>query len=211
VTFRNSPYASYYLRFGLENIEDAGRTILVKGYDESGERIFTPSSSYAYEGMEVSVNYPYTQTTQVFTKDLYFFDKPPTEGYVTLDAVDVDSGGITRIGYYWPSQSNVALHRYNIGKISQTNVTVIEALCKLRYLPSLSDQDEVWPANLGALRNCLAALVYEKNSDPARYQDYFDRSIKLLNDELRETRGAAALRLNISNDAFGFRGLYSGR
>jgi len=69
----------------------------------------------------------------------------------------------------------------------------------------------VVPNNLGALRLMLSALVYESNSDFGRYEDNYQRAIKLLNDETRSERGGAEFKLRVATDSFRMQGLYPGR
>lgn len=73
--FRDSPFTTYRLKFELESEEDEGNVILIKGYDEDGNRIFTPSSSSAFEGIEFTLSYPDLTPSQVFSKQIYFLHR----------------------------------------------------------------------------------------------------------------------------------------
>lgn len=210
VIFRDSPFLRYYLKFKPIDADDAGQQIVVKGYDENGDPIFTPDSSCAYEGYPVTLEYPSVTASQIFTKQIYFLQKPCTHGYVELYAVDEDTAEEIKIGHYQPTEINPCYRRYNVGDLSD-RVTTIRTICKRRYYPSLADTDEVFPANLGALRLMLAGLKYETENDPGRYQTNFDMAIKLLNDEVRAARGGAALKLNIDPQAYAFERMWPGR
>jgi hypothetical protein len=59
------------------------------------------------------------------------FQKLRTRGYVYLDAVDCS--GITRIGYYSPSETSPSYHRYFVGCVDSENPVIAAALCKLRH------------------------------------------------------------------------------
>lgn len=209
VTFKESPYESYYLRFTLENASDDGAEVVIKGYGTDGEKIFTPSSSSAYEGMTETLSYAVTTTTQVFTKEIYGLQLPARQGYLALDAVDVDTGAVTRIGYYMPSEIMPCYRRYGTECLGDS-VDYVSVLGKIRYLPALADTDEIWPANYGALRNMLAGLVYEAQNDFGRYQECFAEAIKLLNNEAKESRGGAMISLNVNPTAYQAQNIWGG-
>ena len=209
VTFRNSPYDEYYLKFVLADAADADTDILVKGLDADRNPHFT-NGDPSFDGVVTTVSFPSTTTSVTFTEDISFLSKPTTEGYVSLYAVDVDTAAETLIGYYQPSDQVPCYRRYFVGRI-YNQVDRVRAICKLRYVPAVVDSDEVFPANLGALRLVLSALAYEKQSDFARYKTNFDEAIKLLNDEVRESRGAASLKMNVDAASYQFQTLYPGR
>lgn len=209
-TFANSPYDEYYLKFTRSNPGDNNLGILVKGYDEDGNIIFTDSGGHSFDGLIVTLTAATIQTTQKFTNQLLYLRKQISQGYITLDAVDVATGGTTRIGYYMPGETAPNYRRYLTGDVSDTHDTV-GAICKLRYLPAVADSDEVIPSNLGALRNVLIALKHEKEGDKKRYHEFFMDAITLLNDETREARGGARLSMNIDPSAYQFGNLWQGR
>jgi hypothetical protein len=209
-TLADSPYDEYYLKFTRSNPGDNNLAILVKGYDSAGEIIFTDNGSESFEGIITTLSAATIQTSQKFTNQIYFLRKQISQGYIALDAVDVATGGTTRIGYYMPGETQPSYHRYLTGDISETYDTVA-AICKLRYLPSVTDADEVVPGNIGALRNMLIALKHETEGDKERYAQYFADAIMLLNDETRESRGGSRLSLNIDASAYQFSNLWQGR
>ena len=213
-TFRDSPYAEYYLRFEIEDANDATKQILVKGFDQDERIIYSPAAPNAFQGILVTLANPSVTTSQVFTRQLSFIQKPLTQGYVKLYAVDVDTAEEVQIGEYQPSESNPCYHRYRIAKCScdgDNGITHVRTILKRRYFPAVSDLDEVFPTNLGALRKTIAALKYEEQNDEGRYQINFDGALSLLNDETKSARGGAAMKLRIDGTAYQFQGLYVGR
>lgn len=209
-TYADSPYDSYYLKFTRSNPGDINLGILVKGYDSAGNIIFTDNGGESYEGIITTLSAATIQTSQVFTNQILSLRKQISQGYIALDAVDAATGGTTRIGYYMPGETQPSYHRYLTGDISTTYDTV-NAICKLRYLPSITDSDEVVPSNIGALRNMLIALKHETEGNKAGYMQYFADAIMLLNDETRESRGGSRLSLNIDATAYQFSNLWQGR
>ena len=150
-TFKDAPYAAYYLRFTYANAADAGMQVLVKGNDDTGAPIFTQLDPAAYEGLTITLATPITTTTQKFSGRIQFLQKLRSKGYLYLDAVDAATGAVTRIGYYAPSETTPSYHRYLSGCSTQADWNVL-AICKIRYTPAVADSDEVVPSNAGALR-----------------------------------------------------------
>jgi hypothetical protein len=208
VTFKDSPYTPYYLRFTRASADDAGTQILLKGRDESGNSIFTKSEPDSYEGMIVTLDNLIVTTTQKFSGRLEFLQKLRSHGYLYLDAVDPVSGAVTRIGYYAPSETTPSYHRYLNG--CTTEDSWVAAICKIRYSPAVADSDEVIPSNAGALRAGLAALKCESEGDTVRRDQFLADGLRMLSDEARENRGGVRFALRIDPQAFQFGNLYQG-
>lgn len=202
VTYADSPYDSYYLKFVTEDPTDAGRTIHVKGVDPDHHPIWTDDGSVTYEGLKVELVNGAVTTTQAFGRQIDFLEKAVTQGYVQLFAVDTVSGEETQLGVYQPGETNICYRRYRLPCRYAGRIDAVSIIAKLRYVPAVAPTDEIWPANLGALRNGLQALLYEKQGDKDRYFQYFQDGLKLLNDEMAESRGGARADIVIDNNAF---------
>jgi hypothetical protein len=83
----------------------------------------------------------------------------------------------------------------------------VTGLCKLKYLPLVLEDEPVVPANIGALKMGILALVYEDANDPASADAYWGRCYSLLNQQLKETRGMARHVFNGSFAAAGLRAI----
>jgi len=55
----------------------------------------------------------------------------------------------------------------------------------------VSETEPLVPANIGALKMALLALTYEDANDPGASDGYWSRCYALLNQQLKENRGAA--------------------
>lgn len=211
VTFRDSPYATYRLRFELDSPDDAGKEVLIKGYDGDGNAIFSPSSSCSYQGATYQMAYPDVTTSEVFSKQIYFLHKFSCfTGYLKLYAVNTVDGEETLIGQYEPSLINPDYKRYSIPNCNWNGSFTVRTICKRRYVPMVADTDSVIPANFGALRTAITSIIYEQQNDPGRRDIEFQRALDLLNDELRSSRGGAALTMNINPAAFQLGNLWVG-
>ena len=202
VTYADSPYDSYYLKFVTEDSTDAGRTIHVKGVDPDNRQIWSDDGSNSYEGLKVTLVNGAVTTSQEFGHQVNFIEKSVTQGYVQLFAVDTVTAEETQIGVYQPGETNICYRRYRLPCRAEERIDAVSIIAKLRYVAASAPTDEVWPANLGALRNGLQALLYEKQGDKDRYFQYFQDGLKLLNDEMAESRGGARAEIVIDNNAF---------
>ena len=208
VTFKDSPYVTYHLRFTCGHADDVGMQILIKGRDENGSEIFTQEDPVSYEGMTITMGNAIETTTQKFSGRIEFLQKLRSKGYLYLDAVDVATGAVTRIGYYSPSETAPSYHRYANGCTGDDSW--VAAICKIRYTPAVADSDEVIPGNAGALRAGLAALKCEAEGDTVRRDQFLADGLRILSDEARENRGGVRFALRIDPMAFQFANLYQG-
>lgn len=190
-TYTDSPYESYYLKFVASSAEDVGREVLVKGVGTDNRPIWSDEGIDSYEGVKIALVNGSVTTTQVFGHQISFLEKSVTQNYIQVYAVDTVSGEETQLGAYEPGETNICLRRYRLPCRAEERITAVSIIAKLRYVPAVAPSDEIWPANLGALRNGLQALLYEKQGDKDRYFQYFQDGLKLLNDEMAESRGGA--------------------
>lgn len=210
VTYIDIPYESFYLRFTAASAEDDGKEILVKGNDVNGNAIYSQQDTRAYEGVLISLSTTPTTTTEVFTT-FSFAQKPVTSDWVYVDAVDVDTGEVTRIAAYEPSEETISWRRYYVGCNLDEQIDYIEAICKRRFVPCVVDTDEVFPANYSALQNGLMAVTYLEQGDPQRYETHMQMGYDILNGEMKEDRGGAQFTLKINNASYQMHRLNPGR
>jgi hypothetical protein len=85
--------------------------------------------------------------------------------------------------------------RYKVGEIDADTEypAVIETLCKRRFVAAEQETDLVIPGNLQALKMAVLALKYEDENDLKAANDYWAMSYSILNDEMKEDRGAAKI------------------
>jgi hypothetical protein len=199
--FRDSPYEVFRLRAKVPNTSDrdTGNYMVFKGNDADGNYVFDAEGN---EGVSLPLTGAENTTTQYFSS-LHGVLKPLTQGYVTLWAVDAQ-GNETQIGEYEPGETNVGYRRYRVAVASgDETVPAVRALCKRRYVPVLSEHDEIIPDNMGALKLGLISLKYEDTNDLERATEYFTRALSLLNAELREQRGSQFNPIRFSPHGFG--------
>lgn len=198
--YRDSPYTSFRIRAKVPNAadRDIGNYLLLKGTDTDGNPVHGADGS---EGISLNLTASENTTTQYFSK-LTSVLKPLTNGYVTLWAVDA-SGNETQIGDYEPGETNIKYRRYVVERADDSEVASVRALCKRRYVPVLSESDDIIPENMGALKLGLISLKYEDTNDLERATEYFTKALSLLNAELKEQRGSQFNTVRFSPHGFG--------
>lgn len=197
VTFSNTTFENYTLKLKIDNAEDAGESVIIKGKDENKEDV----------SIEVALANPTVTTSQLFSGQISFFTKPMTKGSVELYAVN--GAEEEKIGSYEPTETTVSYHRYAVP--NEPSVDYLDVLCKIRFVPCVYDSDEVIVSNLGALKNMLMSLKWEDEGDMERSEMFFMKALQLLNGENREVRGGSQWKLNIDRAAMQFENLWPGR
>ncbi len=188
VTFRDSPYEEFYLRVKINDVDDVDKIIYLKGNDADGNPLFSVDSDtgFAFEGVKLTTANPSVTSTETFTT-IYGFEKPTTQAYLTLWAVDVDTAEETMIGNYEPTETNPSYRRYRIALVNE--VASVRVSCKMRYVPCVSETDYVFPDNIPALKAALMSLRYRDQDDLEREAEYFGRALQIINNEMKEQRG----------------------
>jgi hypothetical protein len=198
--YADSPYVSYRVRVKVPNASDRdnGNFVLIKGTDSDGKVVYDSDGS---EGITLNLTSAENITSQYFST-ITSIVKPATLGYLTLWAVD-SSNAETQIGDYEPGETNVSYRRYRVTVADTSETPTVRALCKRRYVPVVSENDEVIPGNMGALKLGLISLKYEDTNDLERSNEYFTKALSLLNAELREQRGGQINTMRFSPHGFG--------
>ena len=198
--FRDPPYESFRLRVKVPSTSDrdTGNYVVLKGNDADGNPVYSADGS---EGLLLNLTAESNTSTQYFSS-LTGVLKPLTNGYLTLWAVN-SANEETQIGEYEPGETNIGYRRYRIVRAENAATPVVRALCKRRFIPVLSENDDIIPDNMGALKLGLISLKYEDTNDLERATEYFTRALSLLNAELREQRGSQFNPIRLSPHGFG--------
>lgn len=199
-TYKDSPYESFRVRIKVPNSSDLnnGNYVIVKGLDSNGKAVYDANGS---EGIRIDLTSAQNTTSQYFSS-ISTIIKSPTLGYLTLWAVDASSAE-TQIGDYEPGETNISYRRYRVTVADTSETPAVRALCKRRFVPVVSENDEVIPGNMGALKLGLISLKYEDTNDLERANEYFTKALSLLNAELREQRGGQFNTMRFSPHGFG--------
>lgn len=112
---------------------------------------------------------------------------------ITLTHTNPTTGIITPLAMMSPKEEEAFYRRYMIDRYAEVADAVIIALCKLRHIEFTDDKDVLPFANISALELALDALQYEAENDHAVADAYWNKAIKVLNDELGDTNAATTI------------------
>lgn len=181
VGFRDSPTVPFYLKV-ISDLDETGETILVRGLDENEKQIYTAPST---EGLSIVLDNAGVTTAQQFTSLNYWVKSSSTNGIARLYAVDVTTADETLISIIAPGKTVSGYHRYQVPWEAER----IEVIAKRAYVPAVSDNDQIIPGHLGALKLGMMALRYEDTNDLDRAEQFMDKAITLLDNQLSEFQG----------------------
>lgn len=176
----------------LSAASDTTTQVRVFGIDDSGVEVFTdgaPGEVLTHGGTTTST---FAEITAVY--------KPVTTGFVSLSA------GSTVLSRYEPTETNPVYRRYKSGTFTDKT---LRCLCKRRFVRLINDTDPVYPANLGALKLAILAVVAENAADVNTAAAYWNSCFQVLDAELKEVRGRADIRASFSPSGLGIRPLRS--
>lgn len=185
------PAAPAQISFKTISNEDVGLEVVIYGKDANGNDIYD-SNGVLGERLQLVAPSSLVTTSATFSKITSVL-KPFTVGNLEIYAFAVPNG--TLLSSYQPWETSPQYRRYRL-KVYEPN-TVVTGVCKLKYFPLVCETEPLLPANIGALKMALMALTYEDANDPAASDGYWQRCYGLLNQQLKENRGAAGFIPNI--------------
>jgi hypothetical protein len=154
-----------------------GAMALIGGRDESWNELFD------------SVSLTMTNSTETTTRiwnALPQIQKVATTHAVELYAVD-SANAETLIAIYAPGETVPAYPRYLVP--SAGCATMVQALCKLAFVPVVADTDVVYPSNYGALEKGMAALDRDSKADYQLGDALWNQALEILDEDRREFDG----------------------
>ncbi len=98
-----------------------------------------------------------------------------------------DAAILTPLAIMAPTEEETFYRRYLMDSLSTTANNAVVVLAKLRHIEFTSDKDVLPFSNISALELALDALQYEAENDHNIADAYWNKAIKVLNDELGDT------------------------
>ena len=200
VTF-NDICGSKYIRVYADAPEDAAARILIKGMDANGNRVMTYDGGVLIDGEYINLSGAHPAVSvNVFTV-IDSVVKPQTNGFIRLYAYD--GSAQSAIAVYHPSETNPVYRRYAVPGLQPIpyNPTpvphTVTILAKRKFIPAVSDTDDLLITNIAALKNMAIAIEKEEVYSSTEAEVYEKRAIQNLNDELKEYQGASRAIPNI--------------
>jgi len=140
-------------------------------------------------------------TTNAF-RNVDAINKTTTKGWVRVYAVDPDTGSESCVAILAPDETLPMYRRYAIPGYENTDGTTCTVLAKRKFIPVVSDDDDLIVTNLGALKMMAIAIEKEENNNIEEASVYEAKAVELLREELREVQGSAIGRPQVQMDMF---------
>lgn len=157
---------------GFPGSNDPTLTVLIEGRDSNGLPI-----SLSFAGQQTLANV-FTRISRIHKEQ---GTRSVTITYTTDDAV------ATVIAIMEPKEEETYYRRYIIDSHVNEPTLAVACLCKRRHIEFTSDTDILPFSNIYALERGLDALQYEDENDVTLADQYWDKAVAALNDELKDT------------------------
>jgi hypothetical protein len=129
-------------------------------------------------------------------------NKTTTKGWVRVYAVDPSTGSESCVAILAPDETLPMYRRYAIPGYENKDGTTCTVLAKRKFIPVVSDDDDLIVTNLGALKMMAIAIEKEENNNIEEATAYEAKAVELLREELREVQGSAIGRPQVQMDMF---------
>jgi hypothetical protein len=140
-------------------------------------------------------------TTNAF-RNVDAINKTATKGWVRVYAVDPDTGSEACVAILAPEETLPMYRRYAIPGFENSNGSVVTVLAKRKFIPVVTDDDDLIVTNLGALKMMAIAIEKEENNNIQEAVVYEAKAVELLKEELKEVQGSALGRPQIQMEAY---------
>lgn len=188
-----------FLRLYIDNPKDAGKPVTLFGLDQNNQTIITSrTDGTTQEGIVLTLGVPFVQTPFCM-QGLSRVLKTITLGNVRLYAVDAN-GVQLDMAVYSPSETSPEYIRNRIRGFERSHfpnpcvtplntncqLTQIQALVKLAFVPVVNDQDLVLIENVDALAMMVQSIRYREQGDAGNAANFERLAFRELNYEMRQ-------------------------
>lgn len=142
------------------------------------------------------------RTTANAFRSIDAINKTATKGWVRVYAVDPTTGSESCIAILAPDETLPQYRRYAIPGHEREEGTTVTVLAKRKFIPVLTDDDDLIITNLGALKMMAIAIEKEENNNLEEAMQYEEKAVQLLREELKESEGANIGRPQVQMEAF---------
>jgi hypothetical protein len=202
-TTNSKPAYKSYLGYILNS---NGNEWQILSPDQSFQVVISASASQAYPWLEewpnpvVLTELPRT-TVNAF-RSIDAINKTATKGWVRVYAVDPTTGAEYCIAILAPDETLPQYRRYAIPGHEREDGANVTVLAKRKFIPVVTDDDDLIVTNLGALKMMAIAIEKEENNNLDEAMKYEEKAVELLREELKEVEGANIGRPQIQMEAF---------
>ncbi|NBV84536.1 hypothetical protein EBR57_10530 [bacterium] len=142
------------------------------------------------------------RTTVNAFRSIDAINKTATKGWVRVYAVDPTTGSESCVAILAPDETLPMYRRYAIPGFESEEGSTVTVLAKRKFIPIISDDDDLIISNLGALKMMLIAIEKEENNNLEEASAYEAKAVLLLQEELREVQGSALGRPQVQMEMF---------
>jgi hypothetical protein len=142
------------------------------------------------------------RTTVNAFRSIDAINKTATKGWVRVYAVDPTTGSESCIAILAPSETLPQYRRYAIPGFESAEGATVTVLAKRKFIPVVSDDDDLIVTNLGALKMMAIAIEKEENNNLDEAMKYEEKAVELLREELKEVEGTNIGRPQIQMEMF---------
>jgi hypothetical protein len=142
------------------------------------------------------------RTTVNAFRSIDAINKTATKGWVRVYAVDPTTGAEYCIAILAPDETLPQYRRYAIPGHEREEGVTVTVLAKRKFIPVITDDDDLIVTNLGALKMMAIAIEKEENNNLDEAMKYEEKAVELLREELKEVEGANIGRPQIQMEAF---------
>jgi hypothetical protein len=166
--------------------------IVVNGTDVNGNLPFTYDGTQYIPGQTIDIPIQgatpqYSDSPQMFTQ-ITSISKPTTQGRLRLFGVD-EAGNQFPMAVWEPDELNPDYRRYLVTWVGPSMPSILTVLAKLRYVYQASPYADLLITNVGALRNALMAMKYEKAGAYDQAQAGWQTAKTIIETETRDFDG----------------------
>jgi hypothetical protein len=170
--------------------------IVINGTDVNGNLPFSYVNNLYIAGQTLNIptsvstdntGGTYNDTAQMFTQ-INSITKPTTTGRLRLFGVD-STGTQFPLAVWEPDELNPDYRRYMVTWVGPSMPSVLTVLAKLRYVYTTSPYADLLITNVGALRNALMAMKYEKAGAYDQAQAGWKTAASILDAETKDFDG----------------------
>ena len=129
-------------------------------------------------------------------------NKTPTKGWVRVYALDPVTNSEYCVAILAPDETLPQYRRYAIPGYEDARGGIVTVLAKRKFIPVISDDDDLVVTNLGALKMMAIAIEKEENNNLEEAMQYEEKAVQLLREELKESEGANIGRPQVQMEAF---------
>jgi hypothetical protein len=214
-SYLNGVYSWYTTTNSKPAYRNATGYILSYNSSDTWWEIIAPDTSVEDNSLAGDVGYPWLASWlsgRIFTelprttvnafRSIDAINKTATKGWVRVYAVDPTTGAEYCIAILAPDETLPQYRRYAIPGHEREDGANVTVLAKRKFIPVVTDDDDLIVTNLGALKMMAIAIEKEENNNLDEAMKYEEKAVALLREELAEVEGANIGRPQIQMEAF---------